>query len=91
MIQSEDNSRNFSRKIDRRSGYSNRRVARLQDPRISPQKLGKSSDRVAADTGAICQELAEVKGAIAELRTELNRKIDTVLQYITSLSGGNDS
>jgi hypothetical protein len=37
MTQSRDNSDDFPREIDRRMGYLNRRVERLEDTQISPQ------------------------------------------------------
>ncbi len=59
MTESRDNSEDFPREIDRRMGYLNRRLERL-DTQISPQELARSFDRVADDTSAIRQELAEV-------------------------------
>jgi archaellum component FlaC len=91
MTQSRDNSDDFPRDIDRRMGYLNRRIERLEDTQISPQELARSFNQVAEDTTAIRQEIAEVKGEIAELRAELNGKIDTILQYITGLGGGDNS
>lgn len=82
----------FRTEMDRRFGYLNRRVERLEDTQISPQEFTRAFERVNGDTSDIKREIADIRAEmntkIDALSSELNGKIDTILRYLTA--SGND-
>ncbi len=82
----------FRSEMDRRLGHLNRRIERLEDTQISPQEFARAFERVNSDTSDIKQDIAdlrnEMNSKIDALSSELNGKIDTILRHITA--SGND-
>jgi hypothetical protein len=80
----------FPREIERRFGHLNRRVERLEDTQISPQEFARAFERVNEDTSAIRREIAELRtemnGKIDTLSTELNGKIDIIIRRLSGMS-----
>ncbi|PSB02298.1 hypothetical protein [Merismopedia glauca] len=83
-----------NREVDRELRSLNRRVDRLEYSQISPQEFSGAFDRVYDEIDALedtinerCDrienDVRELKGAISEL----NRKFDIVMQYITGQGG----
>jgi phage host-nuclease inhibitor protein Gam len=82
----------FRTEIERQFGHLNRRLERLEDTQISPQEFARAFERVNVDTTEIKKEIAdlrvEVNTKIDALSTELSGKIYTILKHLTG-SGDN--
>jgi hypothetical protein len=77
----------FRTETERRFGHLNRRLERLEDTQISPQEFARAFERVSVDTTEIKREIADLRAEmntkIDALSTELNGKIDTILKHLT--------
>ena len=82
----------FRTETERRFGHLNRRLERLEDTQISPQEFARAFERINVDTTEIKREIAELRAdvntKIDALSTELNGNIDTILRHLAG-SGDN--